>query len=227
MAADYKSEEVLSSILEVLKGIDKKLNQYEDRLRRLEDPKEDISGEKLSREDATDHTLNSDGAFPAADDINKIERKIPYSEWHTNHLIESLPSDTYTLWDTYRTNLDEFLDLRLTKVIEQRVKDCLILPDDDRMPLKFFKSSILKFNLAWGNTPKRTIYQTKRPFEKELDFLCNFDEELRKHRGNDFAVIDFDDQHTFRLYRVGERAKGPDLMVNADFTGVAPWSRIM
>ena len=204
------SQEILSNILGVLQGIEKKLDQYEGRLRLLERTEERGNAASASTlDDTTERAACADTTVLTSKDAGKSDPKIYYSEWHTNHLIESLPRKQYNQWDTFRTNLDDFLDLRLSKAIEARLGDCWNLPDDGRIPLKFFKSNILKSNVIWGlGAPKRTLYQTKQPFELELDFLCRYDEEHRKQKGNDFVVVDFDAHNISRLYRVGEKACG-------------------
>ena len=225
MATNEQSAEVLINILGVLKGIEKKLDQYEHRLQKLEPPtKQEVKGSASFHEKAREVPEQESHALS---DIGKAEPKILYSEWHTNFLIESLPVHLYDSWSNFRTDLDEFLDLRLTKAIETRIGDCFHMPDDDRLPLKFFKTNILRSNVVWGRSLKRTTYQARKPFERELDFLCQFDEKLRQWPGNDFMVIDFDAQNSSRLYRVGEQAIGPDLLVNLEESGEAPWSRIM
>ena len=225
MSDVHRSHEILGNILGVLQGIETKLDQYESRLRRLEG--EESKTEKRDVPESI-HERAADPESPStpSEAEQKQEPKIYYSEWHTNNLIESLPESSYSEWDTFRTDLDAILDLRLSKAIERRVGDCWNMPDDGRIPLKFFKANIFKSNLPWG-TPKRTIYQTKQPFERALDFLCQFDEEHRKHKGNDFAVIDFDSHNSSTIYRVGASAIGPDLLVDMSGSSGAPWSRII
>lgn len=225
MATNEQSAEVLVNILGVLKGIEKKLDQYENRLQRLEGPERENAIGNPSLQEKAREVLEQHDDPP--EETGKVEPKILYSEWHTNFLIESLPTHLYDSWSTFHTDLDDILDLRLTKAVEARIGDCFHMPDDDRLPLKFFKSNILKTYVVWGRSPKRTAYQTRKPFERELGFLCEFDEKLRQCPGNDFMVIDFDAQNSSRLYRVGETAIGPDLMVNLQESGEAPWSRIM
>ena len=100
------------------------------------------------------------------------------------------------------------------------------MPDDDRLPLKFFRSNILKSDIPWG-LPTGHLWKAKQPFERELDRLCQFDTQLREQKSNDFAVVDFDSFNNSRIYRLGEKAQGPELLVRLEDSRQAPWSRIM
>ena len=67
----------------------------------------------------------------------------------------------------------------------------------------------------------------RQPFERDLEFLCQFDLDLRAYPGNDFLVVDFDAVDATRLYRLGEKAFGSELQVEAQGSKSAPWSRLM
>ena len=237
MTDTRESHEVLSSILQVLQQIERKLDAYEERIFRLEggkekEPRPYNSVEYIqtkctilegSNEDRISAARGQDEKLP--EDGNSKPR-IYYSEWDTNHFIESMPQDKYNEWDTGSTNLDEIFDFRLSDALQRRLGDCWNMPDDDRLPLKFFKANILRSQVPWG-TPLRKLFSAKQPFERELDRLCRFDQELRAHKGNDFVVVDFDALNSSRIYRLGEPAIGPDLLVNLEDTQEAPWSRVM
>ena len=100
------------------------------------------------------------------------------------------------------------------------------MPDDDRLPLKFFKSNILKSNTPFGVSVD-SFPTVRQPVERDLEFLCQFDRDLRAHPGNDFMVVDFDAADETRLYRLGDKAFGSELQVEAQGSKSAPWSRLM
>ena len=235
MADHQQSQEVLHGILHVLQSIEKKLEGYGDRLRSLEGLR-DMSGDEYNEEKGVDSGADEDhkppqtGRFFARHSPDSrggtIKPKIFYSDWAANHLIESWHPPLPTMFDDTRTHLDEFFDFRVSQAIEQKLGDCWKMPDDDRLPLKFFKVNILKSNIPWG-TSGDTIFKAKQPYERELDFLYRFDQDLRSYKGNDFVVVDFDSYNNSRIYRLGESAIGPDLLVEVRDGQEAPWTRIV
>lgn len=62
---------------------------------------------------------------------------------------------------------------------------------------------------------------------QSLETLRRFDSQLRREKGNDFVVIDYDSMNNTRIYRIGEAAIGSDLMVDPTRLDNAPWSRLM
>ena len=224
MTDDRGSHKILSSILQVLQQIEKKLDGYEERLLRLESAEEEGQW-------APEHGNENDGlVVPVQDESipedGKSKPKIHYTEWDTNHFIESMSHDVYNEWDAAGTNLDEFFDLKLSNTTQKLLGDCWSMPDDDRLPLKFVKVNILRFRIQWGAHTSK-VFTTKKHLERELDRLCQFDQELRSQKGNDFVVVDFDAFNSSRIYRLGQPAIGPDLLVDLKDTQEAPWSRIM
>lgn len=65
------------------------------------------------------------------------------------------------------------------------------------------------------------------PKLQSLEALRRFDSQLRREKGNDFVVIDYDSMNNTRIYRIGEAAIGSDLMVDPTRLDNAPWSRLM
>ncbi|KAL9130563.1 MAG: hypothetical protein Q9217_001276 [Psora testacea] len=244
-----QTHEVLSSILQGLQRIEVKLDGHEERLRRYENvmavgstlshstekPDQNTDeytgvGKGKGRDEEHDHALGPElKSFDRASTLLKVG----YSEWGVDHFIRSLPENVYVEWNTSphidiggHSSLEGFFDLRLSNAIEGRLGDCWNMPDDNRIALKFFKVNILKSSIP-GGTRVGSLYRAKQHFERHLDFLCDFDKELRKQRGNDFVVLDFDAFNSTRIYRLGEKAIGPELMVDFKEQPDGPWSRII
>ena len=223
------SDDILCDILKVLQRIESKLEGHEERFKSLEyytqvsnggRKADGLDGNADTRSETSraaeilctsaDRLRPSRKGTPTRDDSPGDTRtafKIPYSQWSINQL-------------------DHFFSLSLSKMLEARLGDCWSMPDDDRLPLKFFKSNILMSNGPFG-VPVDSLALRKQPFERDLEFLCQFDEDLRAHPGNDFMVVDFDAADESRLYRLGEKAYGSELQVEAQGSKSAPWSRLM
>lgn len=237
------SEDVLCNILKVLERIEARLDRHEKRLRT---PDELVRTQKTIHEkdgfDGTAETLAgsiiSSGVLgPSRRTTNGLEKdvtddkyvpRIPYGGWSVEQFIKALPQDIYNEWGTSHTHLDRFYSLTtLSKDLERRLGSCWDMPDDGRLPLKFFKSNVLKMHMTGGGPGIEGLSKTKIRMERELNALCQFDESLRKHPGNDFAVVDFDLSNNTRMYRLGQSATGQELMVDARDSQTAPWSRLM
>lgn len=229
MTEPVRSTDVLCDILNVLERIEAKLEGQEERFKSLEYHARISKGaRKADGHDSGAHTrsetsrvvetlsapadtLRSSGAGTPTSDRSPGDTstalKIPYSQWSLNQM-------------------DRFFNLSLSKLLETRLGDCWKMPDDGRLPLRFFKSNILN-----NNTPFRVAVDSfptiTQPVERDLDFLYQFDNDLRAHPGNDFLVVDFDAADETRLYRVGDRAFGPELQVESQGSKSAPWSRLM
>ena len=54
-----------------------------------------------------------------------------------------------------------------------------------------------------------------------------FDQKLRSVSGNDFLVVDFDETNNTRLYRLGQKAIGPPLSIAPVDRQLSPWSRLL
>ena len=223
MTETIGSDRVLNGILRVLERIEAKLDGHEARFRSLEDSAKSREKNTLYIKAET-NTLRTGGpelelietprpsrkGTPINGDIHgdpQAPLKIPYRQWSINQL-------------------DHFFNLALPKALAERLRDCWGMPDDDRLPLKFFKSNILQTNAPWG--PPSDSYPTIRyPVEKELESLCHFDGRLREQPGNDFVVVDFDESENTRIYRLGDDAVGPQLEVYQQGSSTAPWSRLV
>lgn len=219
----HKADNVLYDILRVLERIEGRLDRHEDRFQSLEgdtrrtpdESTEVYNGFSLGiagtpQQDHDEIFRPSRKGSPVNDDSHEPDGsalKILYSQWGINEL-------------------DKFFSMALATSLRRRLGDCWGLPDDGRLPLKFFKSNILKTNAPWG-TPIDSFPTARQPFERDLEFLCQFDHDLRVHSGNDFVVIDFDLLENTRLYRLGDAAAGPELEVEPQGTKTAPWSRLV
>ncbi|KAL6720536.1 hypothetical protein ACLMJK_002460 [Lecanora helva] len=228
MVDDSQSRCVLRDILKVLQRIETKLQLHEDRFQKLE---EQCDGKIRGRtaEDHEDYADTETSTLIAKEtpyvglDSQQPSRKgtptqetpredsetarVPYSRWSINHL-------------------DRFFNLKLSTFLQKRLGDCWEMPDDNRLPLKFFKSNILQINAPWGES-MNNVPAARQPVERELEFLCQFDHELRVQAGNDFMVVDFDSSDNTRLYRLGCDAIGSELEVESQGTQSAPWSRLV
>ena len=217
------SVHVLNGILRVLERIEAKLDGHEARFKTLED----ITSRRVDNTGCIQAETGilracepgispfeiprpSRKGSPVNGDISSNTQgplKVPYGKWGINQL-------------------DHLFNLTLSGSLAERLRDCWGMPDDNRLPLKFFRSNVLQTNAPWG--PPSDSYPTIRyPVEKELETLCQFDERLRKQPGNDFVVVDFDDFENARIYRLGDDAVGPELVVQQQGSSTAPWSRLV
>ena len=224
-----RSTDVLYDILNVLRRIESKLERHEERFKSLE------YHSQISREGTKVDGLDSSADTPS--EPSRAAERL-YISTNTSRpsrkgtpTSDRLPEDTgtafkipYSQWNI--NQLDRFFNLSLSELLETRLGDCWKMPDDDRLPLKFFKSNILKSNSPFG-VPVDSFPTVRQPFERDLEFLCQFDGDLRAHPGNDFMVVDFDATDETRVYRVGEKAFGSELHVEAQGLKSAPWSRLM
>ncbi len=223
------SSDVLYNILDVLQRIESRLAGHEERFRSLEyytrmsngggnadgrggniDTPSEISRTAEISYNSAETLRPSRKGTPTSDDPPggiSTALKIPYNQWSIN-------------------KLDRFFNRSLSKLLEARLGDCWKMPDDNRLPLKFFKTNILKSNGHFG-VPIDSFPTSRQPFERDLEFLCQFDDDVRAHPGNDFMVVDFDAADNTRLYRLGELAFGSELQVEAQGSSSAPWSRLM
>ena len=223
MADSIESDQVLRDILKVLERIEHKLNSHPAPSEDLEDP---TSEKEQHTSQVKVETAIPQSAEPSIDGIETSQcprkgtptnkdviagthgtSKVPYGQWSINRV-------------------DYFFDPALSKSLARRLRDCWGMPDDDRLPLRFFKSNILQTNAPWG-TPFNSYPTNRHPIHRQLDLLCHFDGRLRKEPGNDFVIIDFDESENTRIYRLGEDAIGPEFEVQSEGSSTAPWSRVM
>lgn len=239
-----ESKDVLCDILKVLERIEARLDRHEERLRtpdeleKLPRTLQDQDQFDGTTDTLADSTLNGSRLLGPSrrttagigqDEVDeKHGPRIPYGGWSVDQFIRALPREVYNEWGTSHTHLDRFYSLTtLSPDLERKLGSCWDMPDDGRLPLKFFKSNILKMHMSGGGPTFEGLSKTKIRMEEELSALCHFDEALRNHPGNDFAVVDFDRSNNTRMYRLGQSAIGSELMVDASDSEISPWSRLM
>ena len=219
------SDCVLHDILKVLQRIEERLNGHESRFRSLEDrTKEGFEPGNIDRdEDTESYTLSvaeapnvdfdswrpcrkgipTDDASPKGPNLTRV----PYGQWSINH------SDRPSVFT-------------ISAPLVKMLGCCCGMPDDNRLPLKFFQSHLLQTMAPWGPA-LGTSPVACQSAEKDLLSMCQFDENHRLQPGNDFMVVDFDRFDNTRLYRLGSEASGPELEVEPQGTKEAPWSRLV
>lgn len=220
----------LRQILNVLERIEGKLDGHEKRVQELED----LSERKLARRETSDSfdcRVNTEAATLKANDTVRIDLDAPQLSRKGTPTNDSTPEEAqttlripYSQWSV--NQLDRFFNLTLPPSLEKRLGGCWGIPDDDRLPLKFFKSDILKTNAPYG-APTDGFPTIRQPFESDLEYLCQYNDVLKEEAGNDFMIVDFDESDNTRLYRIGDEAIGSELEVEPQGTQKAPWSRLM
>ena len=222
------SECVLRDILSVLNRIEARLTGHDDRLQSLEDdPKQAIGRGRFRRDDTFTDTESSTRSTTFIPDIELDSWQPSRKGTPINEAIQEESNATkipYSLWSI--NQVDRFFNLTLSTVLERNLGDCWGMPDDNRLPLKFFKSNVIQSHTPWGAAID-SFPCTRQPVERDLEFLCQFDADLRKQPGNDFLVVDFDTWDNTRLFRLGTEAIGSELEVEAQGTHDAPWSRLI
>lgn len=229
MTDPTRSNKVLYDILDVLQRIESKLESHEERFKSLEHYTQISNrGEKAEKfcgnTDILSETSRTAEMFHTSADPLRPSRKGTPTSNDSPEAISTALKIPYSQWSI--NQLDRFFSLSLSKLLEARLGDCWIMPDDDRLPLKFFKTNILK-----SSGPLRVSIDSfptsRQPFERDLESLCHFDHSHRAHPGNDFMVVDFNAADDTRIYRLGERAFGSELQIEAQGSKSAPWSRLM
>ena len=228
MTGPVRSTDVFYDILNVLQRIESRLETHEERFKSLEHHIQiGRRGTKLEALDSSADTSSETSRAVETLYISTDNRPSRKGTSTSNSLREDTSTTVKVPYSQWSINqLDKFFNLSLSKLLETRLGDCWRMPDDDRLPLKFFKGNILKSNSPFG-VAVDSFPTVRQPFERDLEFLCQFDSDLRTHPGNDFVVVDFDSADETRLYRVGEKAFGSELRVEAQDLRSAPWSRLM
>ncbi len=221
MEGSRQSQETLIRVLHILERMEARLDQHDERFRSLEGTNKQVNGLRPGE-------ISVDGNGTAFDIPRPSSSSgSPDSKPEACKILQSISKVPYSEWSTKCTLPEQVFDTNLFKAIEHKVGDCLNIPDDYRLPLKFSKPNILTSNNPWPQrNPTRDLYNAKPLFERQLDTLCSFDRKLREQDGNDFVVIDFDTVNNSRIYRLGKQADGPELLVGSDAHD-APWSRFM
>lgn len=229
MTGSTQSNDLLSGILDVLQRIESKLEGHEERFKSLEyhvqisNGGSHVNGLGVGIHTPSETSLTAERFYASADSIPPSRKGTPTSHGRQRNTATT-PKIPYGQWSI--NQLDRFFNLPLSELLEARLGDCWQMPDDDRLPLKFFKTNILKSNSPFGE-PIHSFPTSKPIVERDLEFLCQFDHDLRAHPGNDFMVVDFDAADDARLYRLGDQALGSELHVEAQGSKTAPWSRLM
>lgn len=229
MTQPIRSNDVFYDILNVLQRIESKLEGHEERVKSLEYHIQTCNGGRKA--DGLDSSVDTGSETSRAVEVLYTSIDEPRPSRKGTPTNDDLPDNTstavkipYSQWSI--NQLDRFFNLSLSKLLEARLGDCWKMPDDNRLPLKFFRSNVLKSNSPYG-APINSCPTSRQPFERDLEFLCQFDLDLRAHPGNDFLVVDFDAADETRLYRIGNGALGSELQVEAQGSKSAPWSRLM
>lgn len=242
MVDTQKIGDVLVDILRVLERIERKLDNQDERFKQLKTPVATINGLETSRgpsinEDTrpleNSHIPAAEGKELSASEISLssaqngpnqgafIETNIPVHPVGQPLATSRIP---YSCWSFGQQ--DQEADEGLQEILQKHFGDYWKIPQDNRLPLKIIQN----FNKNRGDygesqvaTPRVSIFD----FEKRLALFSRFDTVLRSHKGNDFLVIDYDPANNTRLYRLGEKAVGDELMVLPEGPEGAPWSRLM
>ena len=226
------SGNVLHNILDVLQRIESRLAGHEERFKSLEyhtqmsnggSKAEGLRGYTDTPSEACETSRTTEISYTSTDTLRFSRKGTPTSDDSPGDSSTAI-TIPYSQWSI--NQLDRFFSLSLSNLLEARLGDCWKMPDDNRLPLKFFKTNILKSNGPFG-VPIDSFPTARQPFERDLEFLCQFDDDLRAHPGNDFMVVDFDAADNTRSYRLGEQASGLELQVEAQGLKNAPWSRLM
>lgn len=228
---------VFLNILTVLERIEEKLEKQDRRFEHLENLA--IAAKDTRNAHSSMNTLNAfDDSLVHSENHCYVGKQSEYRDRGLNRSLskESLTDNISTGqnrpapvvrnsdWSINWRNWDH--DAEFMQMLQQRLGDYWRVPKDNRLPLKFFKSTIDSSEDYWGS--QVAMYHAKKANVKtRLDDLRRFDSELRAHRGNDFLVVDYDLTNNTRLYRIGEAAIGNELMVDQGQLTSAPWSRLM
>lgn len=223
-----ESECVLRDILKVLNRIEARLHGHEDRLQSLEvDTKQSIEDGRLRRDESYTNTEASTLSATAIPDIDLDSWRPSRKGTPTNVSLHEESNTTKVPYSQWSINqLDQLFNLTLSAFLQKQLGDCWNMPDDNRLPLKFFKSNITTSHAPWG-APVDSFPTARQPIERDLEFLCQFDTAFRAQPGNDFVVVDFDAWDNTRLFRLGSKAVGSELEVEPQGTQDAPWSRLV
>lgn len=230
---------VLVDILRVLESIERKLDQQNERLGQLTTSHAIIDESKTSRcpnfnispansgiPDAEGKVLNP-GEMILISGQNRSNQGA-LEEINTSVHPQGWPLRTskipYSCWSFGQQ--DQEVDARFEEMLQKVLGDFWEIPQDNRLPLNTIKN-ITKNRGGYGESQVPTHRVLVHALEKKLALFSRFDTSLRSHKGNDFLVIDHDPTNNTRLYRLGEKAVGGELMVLPEGPESAPWSRLM
>lgn len=218
------SSDVLLDILKVLKRIDEQLEKQGGCFAHLEN----LINTRDDASDASTSSKRQSQGFPNMPEREKCKIIHDSSQYTTSILGPRSTAQAslirYSDWsiDQYKQEPNK----EFVAMLEKRLGEYSKIPIDFRLPLKIFKSHLRSREDYW-ETQVTTHSKGRLNVEVQLYHLRRFDIDHRHQRGNDFLVIDFDAVNNSRLYRVGEKAVGNELMVESDNAENPPWSRLM
>ena len=234
--AAIEQPSLLLDILRVLERIEEKLEKQDKRFEQLENLAIAVKNTRTTHS-PNDSAETFDHSLHPAEDNDYIANR----EHQDGGLSRSLPDENlannissqrnhaaikvrYSDWSINWRNWDH--DKEFIQMLQQHLGDYWRVPNDNRLPLKFFKSVIQCTEDYWGT--QVAMYCANQPSVKtRLEQLRQFDSELRVQNGNDFLIVDYDLTNNTRIYRIGEAAIGNELMVDPEQLISAPWSRLM
>jgi hypothetical protein len=209
MTDSQDTSAVLLEILRVLQTIERKLDKQDELSDHLRNsPVLGREGQNLnvrdnpnsSPQDGSDPGRPAKFVRPLGQLLEPIE--VPYSRWGSGQE-------------------DRETDEELQDILQKNLGDFWRIPADNRIPLKSIKSTDSKTGDFVADSLSSSI------FEKKVKLFCRFDAVLKSHKGNNFLVIDYDLANNTRLYSLGEKAVGHELMVPPEAADNTPWSRLM
>ncbi|MCJ1355028.1 MAG: hypothetical protein MMC33_005019 [Icmadophila ericetorum] len=247
MTDNPASTELLAKILDVLTRIDEKIRNQDEQIRTLEtfiqkthsfgsdacttdtaidssvilsrgDSKLDPQDEKPHQPTADKSSSEGDSAGEAIIRHDTATEKLPYTDfpWAEKGIF---------FCGQYITIKDYLEITGLDYEIQGKLGDWWNIPDDMRMQLTFSKHKYIKARShsdVFLAEPLSIAYGSET-----MNIARQFDDSLRVRPGNDFLAVDFDEHNHSRLYRMGESAVGPPLMIERGGHKNAPWSRLI
>lgn len=231
----------LVDILRVLERIERRLNEHDDRLSVLNGPLAggsvipNYTGANEEQEDIPEHSsvsriaggelnFNTIKHRSAQNDSNsELSGEIPSCRHSVGQPSET-PKIPYSHWSFDQEDQDA--DEGLNVIFQTYSGDYWKIPRDNRLPLKPIKAFKHNTGGYWESQPVIRNVSVSN-YEKNLASFSQFDTVLKSHKGNDFLVIDYDPANNTRIYRLGEKAIGDELMVLPEEREDAPWSRLM
>ena len=233
---------VLVDILRVLESIERKLDQQNERLEQLTTSHAIDDELKTSRcpNIEEDNTSRRNASIPETEGRELSANEIIFISGQNNSnqgaaertntpvhpagqplRISRIP---YSCWSFGQE--DQEVDARCQHMLQKFLGDFWEIPQDNRLPLNIIKN-ITKNRGDYVESQVATHRGSLHTLEQRLALFSRFDTSLRSHKGNDFLIIDHDPVNNTRLYRLGEKAVGDELMVQLERSESAPWSRLM
>lgn len=203
----HSTDSLLISILSVLERIDNQLTVQHVQTEKLEKLIQ-FNSSKIGGYDSESH-ISVAAPSINSQEVNKIRPVLPLNL--SRHNVTD-----YREWGP-QVQFDE----NMSKLVESYLGDWWHLPDDGRLPLSF-PNSDQQAMITWGSGESAV--------RRKLEAAVQFDRELRSFPGNDFLIVDFDSRNNHIIYRLGAKAIGKELNLDATQKherDSAPWSRLM